>query len=134
MPGNLPDPRAASALHRAVNATLDDTLLSRLLKPPAAAPAPHSASPRHTAQQAAPRPAVKTNPASPADRRPLKAAQLSAARLLLDGKSISAVAAELEVHRYTISRWQSDPRFQAELRRQVERAALRNTAPQRATG
>jgi hypothetical protein len=134
MQGNPPDPRTASALSRAVNATLDDSLVARLLKP---SPAPHGAAPRHTAPPGATtgaRPIVKTKPPVPTDRRPLKAIQLSAARLLLDGKSVTEVAAELEVHRYTISRWQSDPRFQAELRRQVERAALRNTAPQRATG
>jgi hypothetical protein len=43
------------------------------------------------------------------------------------------VAGELGVHRYTVSRWQSDPRFQAELRRQTERAALRHAAQQSAT-
>ena len=134
MPGNPPDPRAASALSRAVNATLDDSLLTRLTKPAAA---PQSAAPRHTAPLGATsgaRPIVKTKPPVPRGGRPLKPIQLSAARLLLDGKSVTDVAAELEVHRYTVSRWQSDPRFQAELRRQVERAALRNTAPQRATG
>ena len=82
-------------------------------------------------------PTAKTNPAPPpANRRnprPLKPIQLTGARLLLQGEPTGAVAMALGVHRYTVTRWKSDPRFQAELRRQVDRAALRNTAPHGAT-
>ena len=104
--------------------------------------APQGAAPRDTAPQVSPRPG-DTNP-SPCDTgalapnavhhlKPLKAVQMAAARLLLQGRSLTEAAEELNVHRYTISRWQSDPRFQMELRRQTERAALRHAAQQSAT-
>ena len=67
--------------------------------------------------------------------------------MLLAGHYAVDVAATIGVHPYTVSRWKSDPRFQAELRRQVAHAAARdeaaaqalqgaaprNTAPQSAT-
>jgi hypothetical protein len=49
--------------------------------------------------------------------KPLNPNQLTAARLLLAGHSVTAVAATLGVDPYTISRWKKDPRFQSELRR-----------------
>ena len=58
---------------------------------------------------------------------------MTAARLLLAGRSVVAVAAELGVHPYTVSRWKRDPGFQAELRRQVDGATGRNTAQQKPT-
>ena len=104
--------------------------------------APQGAAPRNTAPQVSPRP-VETNPrprnvpapvTDPAHNlKPLKAIQMAAARLLLQGRSLTEAAEELNVHRYTISRWQSDPQFQMELRRQTERAAQRHTAQQSAT-
>ena len=104
--------------------------------------APQGAAPRNTAPQVSPRP-VETNPprrndAAPSmgavhNPKPLKAIQMAAARLLLQGRTLTEAAEELNVHRYTISRWQSDPQFQLELRRQTERAAQRHTAQQRAT-
>jgi len=68
------------------------------------------------------------NPQSPI----LKPLQLSAARLLLQGHCITAVAAALQIHRYTITRWKKSPAFQAELRRQTD-ALARHTAQQGAT-
>ena len=158
MPPPELNPRAASILKSAVAATLDDALLKSVLPVPGEAPAkaiqakplavpaprhvaPHGAAPRNMAPHAPKRAIPKTNPTRPAagarpvDRnaQPLEPVQLSGARLLLEGKSMTEVAAALGVHRYTVTRWKSDPRFQAELRRQVERAALRNTAPHGAT-
>ena len=119
--------------------------------PPDAGPAQPGATPRNTAQQSA-RPYCKTNPlrpptsarpvpaqAAPArpagavasvPRGPLRPVQMTAARLLLAGRPVKAVAAALGMHPYTVSRWKSDPRFQAELRRQVDGATGRNTAQQ----
>lgn len=59
---------------------------------------------------------------------------MTAARLLLAGRGVAEVAGELGAHPYTVSRWKRDPLFQAELRRQVERATARNAAQQEATG
>jgi hypothetical protein len=133
------NPHAASALNRAAAAALDDGLLKILLSSPVIAqPAGTAAgaAPRHTAPQNGP-PICKTNPPRPPQNtrnsRPLKPIQLTGARLLLEGKPIGAIAAELGVHRYTVTRWIADPRFQAELRRQVDRAALRNAAQRGAT-
>jgi hypothetical protein len=142
--GNL---RGASALDRAVAAALGDDILSGFA---AARAAPPGATARDTAPQQlppVPGPAQKTNPPPPPappapDRvtvpvarkpKPLDPRRLTAARLLLAGRSVNAVAAELGVHRYTVSRWKSDPRFEAELRRQVAGAAARNTAQQNVT-
>ena len=157
MPPPEPNPRAASILKNAVAATLDDALLRSVLRVPGQVPgtirtkplavpaplhvAPHGAAPRNTAPHAHPRPVAKTNPTRPAagarpverNAQPLEPIQLTGARLLLEGRSMTEVAAALGVHRYTVTRWKSDPRFQAELRRQVERAALRNTVPHGAT-
>lgn len=86
--------------------------------------APHSSSP---AGGTNPTPA-QVRPGSSAGRstdRPLKPKQLTAARLLLAGGAVGEVASALRVHRYTVTRWQSDPRFQAELRRQNGAAAVR---------
>lgn len=109
---------------------------SSTARPPAtagAAPrhlAPHSSSPNPTSS-----PAGGTNPtpaqvrpdsiAGRATGKPLKAKQLTAARLLLAGGAVGEVASALRVHRYTVTRWQSDPRFQAELRRQNRAIAAR---------
>jgi hypothetical protein len=76
--------------------------------------------------------------------RPLNPNQISAARMLLEGRSITDTAIALGVNRYTITRWKADPRFQSELRRQVSvttarhenqatRAAPRHMAPHGAT-
>ncbi len=73
-------------------------------------------------QHSALRPAIK----------PLRPNQLTAARLLLAGHSVSAVAASLKIHPYTLSRWKRNPAFQAELRRQTDSLA-RNTAQQKPT-
>lgn len=63
---------------------------------------------------------------SPLSRsRPLKPVKRLAARLLVEGRTMTCVARVIGVHRYTISRWQADPGFQEEVRRQVEGAALR---------
>ena len=131
-------PRAESALRQAAHAALGGGVLDRLLS---SAPAPQGgqprgAAPRNTAPPVS-RPNCKPNPTPPAtprpNPRPLKAIQLTAARLLLEGKATGEVAKELGVHRWTVSRWQTDPRFQGELRRQVERAAVRCAAQQSAT-
>jgi hypothetical protein len=92
---------------------------------------------KHLPQIAAPRNTAPHNPSRPREtnpRRPLEPRQLTAARLLLAGASVAETARQLRVHRYTVSRWKVDPRFQAELRRQVAAsAAPRNGAPQTAT-
>jgi hypothetical protein len=62
----------------------------------------------------------------------LRPIQLTAARLLLAGQPINAVAATLGLHPYTITRWKQNPLFQAELRRQTD-ALARNTAQQKPT-
>ena len=130
-------PRAESALRRAVHAALGEGVLDRLLSsvPAPQGVKPQGAAPRNTAPPVS-RPNCKPDPPPPATARgnpkPLKAIQLTAARLLLEGKATGEVAKELGVHRWTVSRWQTDPRFQAELRRQVERAAQRHAAQQSA--
>jgi hypothetical protein len=99
------------------------------------------ATPRNTAQQISSQ-TDKTNPPEAAgkpggkQRRPLAPKQLTAARLLLEGRSVSETAGMLRVHPYTVSRWKRNPRFQDELQRQVNRtisAAPRNTAQQKPT-
>ena len=131
-------PRAESALRRAVAAALGEGVVVDRLLSSAPAPQgskPQGAAPRNTAPPVS-RPNCKPDPPRPAtprgNPRPLKAIQLTAARLLLEGKATGEVARELGVHRWTVSRWQADPRFQGELRRQVERAALRHAAQQSA--
>jgi uncharacterized protein YjcR len=52
-----------------------------------------------------------------------------AARLLLSGRRASAVAEELGVHPYTVSRWKRNPLFDAELRRQAERITTKTPPP-----
>lgn len=86
--------------------------------------APHSSSPSGGTN---PTPA-QVRPDSSAGRatgKPLKAKQLTASRLLLAGGAVGEVASALRIHRYTVTRWQSDPRFQAELRRQNRAIAAR---------
>ena len=79
----------------------------------------------------APQPSRRSDQTDP-PRRPLEPRQLTAARLLLAGSSVTATARQLRVHRYTVSRWKADSRFQAELRRQVAvSAAPRNLAPRK---
>ena len=112
----------------AINAALGAQGLSHLIASAAAAPTAigahpaTSAAPRNMAPHS-PRPAGRTNPRRAFTR--LKPKQLSAARLLLAGRSITDVATALGVHRYTVTRWQSDPLFQAELRRQTADTAAR---------
>ena len=72
----------------------------------------------------------KTNPRRAAG---LKPRQMTAARLLLAGRGVAEVAAELGVHPYTVSRWKRDALFDAELRRQLDRATKTNTAQQKPT-
>ena len=110
-----------TAIASAAVAALDQRGLSAVVASAAAAraatrPTSCGAAPRHTAPQTGVSPG-RTNPTSVG--RQLKPKQLTAARLLLAGRQITEVAAALGVHRYTISRWQSDPLFQAELRRQT---------------
>jgi hypothetical protein len=58
---------------------------------------------------------------------PLK---IRAVRLLLAGGRVGQVASALGVSRHTVSRWQKEPAFQAEARRQVDAAVP--LAPRRA--
>ena len=81
-------------------------------------PAPQGATKTHTAPQASPAPR-KSNPPHRQNSKPLNPNQLSAARLLLAGHSVTAVAAALHVDPYTVSRWKKDPRFQSELHCQL---------------
>lgn len=100
----------------------------------------HQSPPAHTtASRAAPptpssilNPPSSLSPAAPAKPKPLKPRQLSAARLLLAGHSVSAAAAALHIHPYTLNRWKRYPLFHAELRRQTD-ALARNTAQQKPT-
>lgn len=59
----------------------------------------------------------------PPRRPPVPPRYITAARMLLAGRSARDVAAALGVHAYTVSRWRRDPRFEAELHRQIERQA-----------
>ena len=116
LPSN-PNPRAALALKSAAAAALDDGLVKTLLSSPALAQprrpvavpaaAPHGAAPRNAAQHSS-APIAKPNPPRPAPNgrnpRPLKPIQLTGARLLLAGEPIGAIAAQLGVHRYTVTR------------------------------
>jgi hypothetical protein len=134
------NPRQNPALAAAIRAAIPSNLLSHLHIPPA----PQSATKTHTAPQISPQ-LRKTNPTQPPNpqstirnrqsQKPLNPNQLTAARLLLAGQSVTAVAASLRVDPYTISRWKKDPRFQAELRRQIHLQANPPTraAPQCAT-
>jgi hypothetical protein len=119
------------ALFRAVQAALRDSIPN----------VPRVVSPTAPPQPAALQSARKK---SPLPARPLNPNQISAARMLLEGCSITDAAAALGVHRYTITRWKADPRFQSELRRQssvtttrheaqANRAAPRHMAPHGAT-
>jgi hypothetical protein len=94
---------------------------------PLATAPPGGATGRNTAQQT--RTFCRTNP-RPAGVTPR---QMMAARLLLSGHGVTAVGRQLGVHPYTVSRWKRNPLFEAELRRQVERATARNTAQQNPT-
>lgn len=127
---NLSVTRTA-ALAQAINSALPALIL----------PAQQGATARNTAQQFPP-PKCKSNPPpnpnSPIrnprfdSNKPLRPNQLTAARLLLAGHSVSAAAASLKIHPYTLSRWKRNPAFQAELRRQTDYLA-RNTAQQKPT-
>ena len=125
--------RAALREMPAVEAWSPPTTATSAPKPlPASAPAPASPPPggatgRNPAQQT--RTFVKTKPR----RAGVTPRQMLAARLLLSGRGVAEVAGELGVHPYTVSRWKRDPLFEAELRRQVERATGRNTAQPGAT-
>jgi hypothetical protein len=112
-----------SQVHHPVNPALTRAISAAL--PSITPPAPHGATKTHTAPQLPPRPR-RTNPP-----RPLNPNQLTAARLLLAGHSVTAVAAALHVDPYTVSRWKKDPRFQSELHYQT--ALLSTAAPHGAT-
>lgn len=128
----------ASAIVRAAWKAIQDADLTAPTTPVAAtskasAPATRNDARRNIAPQSA-KPSDKTNPPRSLSRpplqrpRPLTPRQLTAARLLLAGRSVGETARELRVHRYTITRWKSDPRFDAELRRQVASTAAREAA------
>jgi hypothetical protein len=119
------------AIFRAVQDALRDAV------PPVPRLAPPTSPPRPAAAEPARK---KTQGPS----RALNPNQISAARMLLEGCSVTDTAAALGVNRYTITRWKADPRFQNELRRQVSvttarhenqsaRAAPRHMAPHGAT-
>jgi hypothetical protein len=118
------NPNATRALARAISATLPPDLLAHLH-------APQSATKTHAAPHPQP-PLRKSNPPRPPSDKPLNPNQLTAARLLLAGHSVNAVAASLALDPYTISRWKKDPRFQTELRLQVYLQTT-HTAPQEPT-
>lgn len=141
--GAEPKATPAGAMLRAVEDALRRQGLADLVSGSSLTDHPHAtadAAPRHPAPQAS-SPSRGTNPtplsvrpsggggAAPSGSRstdrPLKPKQLTAARLLLAGGAVGEVASALRVHRYTVTRWQSDPRFQAELRRQNGAAAVR---------
>jgi hypothetical protein len=100
--------------------------------PPAVAPSP----PRPPAPVAPP-PTPPSAPATVSPRlpgtarppRPLGPRQLTAARQLLAGMTVTEVATRMGLHPYTVTRWKRDPRFQAELRRQVSVAIARQSEP-----
>jgi hypothetical protein len=124
-----------TALATAVTAALDQRKISNALAAAAVAraaagPTSTGAAPRHTAPQTGVSP-VRTNPTSV--KRPLKPKHLTADRLLLAGRRITDVAAAVRVHRYTVSRWQADPAFQAELRRQTAAATAAPARPRDVT-
>jgi hypothetical protein len=48
---------------------------------------------------------------------------------LLAGMTVTEVATRMGLHPYTVTRWKRDPRFQAELRRQVSVAIARQSEP-----
>jgi transposase-like protein len=58
-----------------------------------------------------------------------------AVRMLLEGLTMKAAARRLGVNPHTLTRWSADTRFQAEVRRQAERAAPTNVhiSPQNPT-
>ena len=86
-------------------------------------PPPHPAT--STAAPGVPPVARPNRPRAP---RPLAPRQLTAARQLLAGHSVSEVALGMGLHPYTVTRWKRDPRFQAELRRQVSVSVARQDA------
>ena len=55
---------------------------------------------------------------------PLPPRQLMAARLLLSGRGVTRVAAELGVTRHTVSRWMKDPRFDRAVRRMAAEVSV----------
>lgn len=135
--GAGPKATPAGAMLRAAEDALRRGGLANLLRDSSSTDRPRAtagAAPRHLAPQSS-SPSGGTNPTPPGTRpsggaglatgRPLKPKQLTAARLLLAGGAVGEVASALRVHRYTVTRWQSDPRFQAELRRQNGAAAAR---------
>ena len=58
-----------------------------------------------------------------AKRTPLPPRRLMAARLLLSGRRVHQVAADLGVSRHSVSRWMKDPRFTEAVRRLVIEAS-----------
>lgn len=115
-------PRAAATM------PITGPISPSVVKPiPKAVPAAtRTLTPGNTARQT--RPLIQTNPRRAGGVTPR---QMTAARLLLAGRRVAEVAGELGVHPYTVSRWKRDPSFEAELRRQVERATARNAAQQK---
>ena len=113
------------------------------LPPLAPLPAPHSATKSTKAPQNVPSPAAgakRTQLPAPSPPTPdpcpltppLPPRQLSAARLLLAGHTLSSAATSLGLSRYTLARWQKSPAFRAELLRQLAQFP-RHQAPQGAT-
>jgi hypothetical protein len=135
----MPKPQTA-ALHQAVSAVLAGLASPLPFQP---RPAPHSATSRHNAPH--PNPSFcQTNPTPPAQPRstwPLSHRQLLALQFLAAGHTLTATAAALRLHRYTLTRWLKNPLFQAHLERRlagpihlhVTSATKRHTAPQSAT-
>jgi hypothetical protein len=141
MPADRPPP--STALLRAAQEALRTSV--------AAVPVLKATTTTPTAPQAPPAsppaevpPALKKDRPSQRPPRPLNPNQISAARLLLAGTSVTETADAIGVNRYTITRWKADPRFQNELRRQasatearerakLDRAAPRHMAPHGAT-
>ena len=113
MPADRPPPTAAFL--RAAEEALRASIPPLPSFPPPAAPVPPAVPPR---------PPDRTRPP-----RPLAPRQLTAARLLLAGMRVSEVAARLGVDPYTVTRWKRDPRFQAEIRRQVSVAVAKQIEP-----
>jgi hypothetical protein len=119
---SIPTITRTAALAQAINNALPTSTL----------PAQQGATARNTAQQFPLQKKGKSNPPLRTSPKPLRPNQLTAARLLLAGHSVSTAAAALKIHPYTLSRWKRNPAFQAELRRQVDSLA-RNTAQQKPT-
>jgi len=103
--------------HASVHPALARAVAAALPLPTFAAP--ERATSRHISPQNPPPAQNEPTPAPPRRRHPLKPIQFTAARLLLLGHTSSVVAQTLRINRYTLTRWKQDPRFRAELDRQL---------------